>query len=166
MLFFALVGGLFCPAPAKGVNRIYPPTSRLPSALMMVMPLPIGHPDAIPAVCAAHISILRLSILQSGLCVTNAAFVHQAANVGQLMLCGIHSACPVLSGGGQMLGPQNCTTVAALSCAIWERKARTNPTLKSRDCTGPACFSRFFGAGSISLVLQGDMSKRLHLHEP
>lgn len=68
--------------------------------------------------------------------------------------------------GGVMLGAQNCTTVAALSCAIWERKARTMPTLKSRDCTGPACFSRFFGAGSISLVLQGDMSKRLHLHEP
>ena len=32
---------------------------------------------------------------------TSAAFVCQAANVGQLMLCGIHSACPVLSGGGK-----------------------------------------------------------------
>ena len=47
---------------SKGVNRIYPPTSRLTSALMMVMPLPIGHPNSIPAVCAARISILRRPI--------------------------------------------------------------------------------------------------------
>ena len=61
----------------------------------------IGHPDGISTVCAAHISILRLFILQSGLCVTSAAFVYQAANVGQFVPCGIHSACPVLSGGGK-----------------------------------------------------------------
>ena len=59
------------------------------------------HPDGIPAVCAAHISILRLSTLESGLCVTIAAFVCQAANAGQFMPCGIHSACTVLSGGGK-----------------------------------------------------------------
>ena len=77
-----------------------------------------------------------------------------------------HSACSVLSGGGQMLAVHGRKTVAALSRAIWARNGPDKPALKSRDCTGPACFSRFFGAGSISLVLQGDMSKRLHLHEP
>ena len=55
----------------------------------------------IPNGMYAHISILRLSILESVLTATSAAFVYQAANVGQLMLCGIHSACPVLSGGGK-----------------------------------------------------------------
>ena len=55
----------------------------------------------IPNGMCAHISILRLSILESVLTATSAAFVCQAANVGQLMLCGIHSACPVLSGGGK-----------------------------------------------------------------
>ena len=149
------------------------------------------YPDGIHTVCVAHISILRLFILQSGQCVTSAAFVYQAAiwghfgcmafirlapfyQGGQMLavhgrktVCALKFSCVQNEGwGGQMLGPQNCTTVAALSCAIWERKARTMPTLKSRDCTGPACISRFFGAGSISLVLQGDMSKRLHLHEP
>lgn len=55
----------------------------------------------IPNGMYAHISILRLSILESVLTATSAAFGCQAANVGQLMLCGIHSACPVLSGGGK-----------------------------------------------------------------
>ena len=90
----------------------------------------------IPNGMCAHISILRLSILESVLTATSAAFVCQAANVGQLMLCGIHSACPVLSGGGQMLADHSRKTVAALPCAIWERKARTMPTKKVGNVPG------------------------------
>ena len=47
------------------------------------------HPDGISTACAAHISILRLFISQSGLCVASAAFVYQAANAGQLVPCGV-----------------------------------------------------------------------------
>ena len=115
----------------------------------MVMPLPIGHPDAIPAVCAAHISILRLYILQSGLCVTSAAFAYQAANVGQFVPCGIHSACPVLSGGGRrMLADHSRKAVAALSRAIWERKARTMPTKKVGNVPGLFAYSGISMPGS------------------
>ena len=41
--------------------------------------------------------------------------------------------------GGQMLAVHGRKTVAVLSCAIWERKARTMPTKKSWECTGPFC---------------------------
>ena len=130
------------------------------------MPLPIGHPDAIPAVCAAHISILRLFILQSGLCVTSAAFRVSGGECGPVLGVWHPFGLPSPIRGGVMLAVHGRKTVHALSCAIWARNGPDKPALKSRDCTGPACFSRFFGAGSISLVLQGDMSKRLHLHEP
>ena len=116
---------------------------------MSIVATPIGHPDAIPAVCAAHISILRLFISQSGLCVTSAAFVHQAANVGQFVPCGIHSACPVLSGGGVMLAVHGRKTVDALSRAIWERKARTMPTKKVGNVPGLFAYSGASMPGSF-----------------
>lgn len=114
----------------------------------------------IPNGMCAHISILRLSILESVLTATSAAFVCQAANVGQLMLCGIHSACPVLSGGGQMLADHSRKTVAALPCAIWERKARTMPTKKVGNVPGLLAYSgasmpgSFFAQKAVSTTRQ------------
>ena len=47
---FVLVGGLFCPAPPKGVNRIYPPTS-----LIMTLPICPRYPYGIQMVSIGYL---------------------------------------------------------------------------------------------------------------
>ena len=109
----------------------------------------IGHPDGIPAVCAAHISILRRLILQPGLCVTSAAFVCQAANVGQFVPCGIHSACPVLSGGAANVGGAKLHDRCCPSVRYLGKKSPDNAHQKSWECTGPVACSGISMPGSF-----------------
>ena len=79
--------------------------------------------------------------------------------MGQFVPCGIHSACPVLS-GGQMLADHSRKTVAALPCAIWERKARTMPTKKVGNVPGLLAYSgasmpgSFFAQKAVSTTRQ------------